>query len=329
VVSDDRSAADPRGTGGRPSRLVVAASHSPSLGAAFGVVVHEPLRDALDAARAVVRAFDPELVVFFGPDHRRAFRAVVPSFAIALTATSRGDRGAPTGRFDVPTELARDLAAAVLNQGVDVAVAHRVALDHGFGLTAVDLLGDIAAVPTIPIFVNSVSPPLPGYPRAAALGRAVGAALADRPERILFVGSGGLAHHLPGFTVADDGVEREEAELVAFYTRLNRELADPDLVLGPEWDQALLAGLANLPEPGAAGWLDDIGRDPVGRAGNGANEALTWVAAWAAGGGPLTTLGYDFTRELSPGSGAAVVASSWAVQAGRAVPAAADTAGRP
>src|SRR5450631_3498444 len=124
-------------TAGDPRRLVVAAAHSPALGRFAGVDVHTPVAAAIRKARQLVEAFDPELVVFFGADHRRAFRAVIPAFAIAVSATSRGDRGAPEGAYDVPASLARDLVAGVLEQGVDVALAHCPALDHAFGLTAV------------------------------------------------------------------------------------------------------------------------------------------------------------------------------------------------
>jgi 2,3-dihydroxyphenylpropionate 1,2-dioxygenase len=294
-------------TSERSDRLVVAAAHSPALGRAAGVDLHSGVSVAIHAAREVIEEFRPELVVFFGADHRRAFRAVVPAFAIALAATSRGDRGAPEGVYDVPKEETRSLAAAVLTHGVDVAVAHRAALDHAFGLTALDLFGGVDRYPTIPVFVNSASPPLPTYVRAAALGRAVGAALADRPERILFVGSGGLAHDLPGFYEPDDGVDRTEDELLAHNARLNAELRRPGFTVGPEWDGELLAGLSGADDD----WLGTIGTDVAERAGNGANEALTWVAAWAAGGHPLSTLAYDYSAEFG-GSGAGVVLSEWA-----------------
>ena len=298
---DHASGADPR-------RLVIAAAHSPALGRIAGHDVHPPVVAAMAQARQLVSAFDPEVVVFFGADHRRAFRAVIPAFAVAVSATSRGDRGAPEGSYDVPATLARELIEGVLQQGVDVALAHRPALDHAFGLTAVDLFGAIDAVATIPVFVNAASPPLPTWPRAAALGRAVGSVLAERTERILFVGSGGLAHDLPGFYAVDDGLERTEEELLEHNARLNAELRRPGFTVGSQWDAELLAGLSGTADE----WLNIIGRDVGERAGNGANEALTWVAAWAAAGQPLTTLAYDY-EPIWGGSGAGVVASAWAV----------------
>ena len=66
--------------------LTVCASHLVTLpNAPFG-----PVREAVAEAAAAVAAFDPELVVFFGTDHRRAFRDVVPTFAVVLSATALG-----------------------------------------------------------------------------------------------------------------------------------------------------------------------------------------------------------------------------------------------
>ena len=212
----------------------------------------------------------------------------------------------------MPSDLAERLAERLVEGGVDVATARDVDLDHGFGLTALDLLDGIDTVPTIPVFVNALTPPLPTYRRAALLGQVVGETLSGYPGRVLFVGSGGLAHDLPGFYVPDDGVERTEDELVAHYARLNEELRRPGFVVGPGWDRELLAGLATE----KSGWLDAIGVDVAERAGNGANEALSWVAAWAAGGEALRTLVYDYTAEFG-GNGTAVAATASAVVAHR------------
>jgi 2,3-dihydroxyphenylpropionate 1,2-dioxygenase len=98
---------------------------------------------AWERARDAIDAFWPDVVVLFGIDHRRAFRSVIPSVAIALAATARGDRNGPVGRYAVPADLARELAGHVSAQDIDIAVAHDVALDHGFGHAARDLLGGI------------------------------------------------------------------------------------------------------------------------------------------------------------------------------------------
>lgn len=257
--------------------------------------------DAWDEARAAIEAFDPQVVVYFGIDHRRAFRAVIPSVAVALHATARGDRDGPTGTYSVASDLSREVAMHMSAHDVDVAVAYDVALDHGFGHSARDLLGGIDRYPLVPIFLNSASPPAPSFTRAATIGDVVGSFFDGRSERVLFVGTGGLTHHLPGFQPPDDGADLTEEERIELYSRLNRELHDPTLVFDGSWDRELLAGLAT----GERGWLAGIGSDVVRRGGNGANEAVSWVAAWAAGRRPLRVLAHHFDPSMG-GNGAAV-----------------------
>jgi 2,3-dihydroxyphenylpropionate 1,2-dioxygenase len=248
------------------------------------------LHDAWDTARHLVRDFNPEIVVFFGTDHRRTFRQVIPTVAVALAASARGDRGGPTGEYRVPSDLSRIVAAGLLEREVDAAIAYHPHLDHAFGLTARDLLGGLSTYPIMPVFLNTASPPLPTLRRAAAIGRAVHEVLVGRCARVLYLGSGGLTHDLPGFYPLDDGIDWSEEERLERNARLNAELKIPGLTFSSEWDRELLAGLAGTDDA----WLDSVGRDIAQRGGNGANEAITWVAAWAAGGEPLATLAYEF-----------------------------------
>jgi 2,3-dihydroxyphenylpropionate 1,2-dioxygenase len=292
------------------NRLTVCASHLITLPPEIMPGGGGAAREAVRAAQDIVATFSPDLVVMFGTDHRRAFRDVIPTFSVVLSAEARGDVHGPTGEYRVPEKLARDLAADLVAHDFDVALTYRAALDHAFGHTVVDLLGTVDAVPLVPVFVNCASPPVPSFARAAALGRQVGAFLAGRDERILFIGSGGLAHDLPGFRVPDDGRSMTEDERQAWIRAVNAEAREAGTIrtLTADWDRAFLAGLTRT----STDWLPEINRDIVERAGNGAQEALTWTAAWAAGAAPLTTLAHEFTT-----SGRAVVGSAWAFPAGR------------
>lgn len=294
----------------RGARLTVCSSHAippPPGDPAWPVPPKPEIWAAWATARERIQAFAPELVVFFGTDHRRAFRAVIPSVAVALTATARGDRNGPVGTYPVAADTARALAEHLSAHDVDIAVAHRVALDHGFGHSARDLLGGIDRHPIVPIFLNAASPPAPSFRRAAHIGELVGRFFDDRPERVLFVGTGGLTHHLPPYTLPDDGAERDEDERLALYARLSQALADPSLRFDDGWDREFLAGLGRRDRD----WLQAAGANVVRRAGNGANEAVCWVAAWAAGGQPLQVLAYRFDATTGAGNGAAVALSGW------------------
>jgi 2,3-dihydroxyphenylpropionate 1,2-dioxygenase len=267
-------------------RLTVCASHLVTLPSA----PHGPVREAVATARKEVEVFDPELVVFFGTDHRRAFREVVPTFAVVLEASAQGDVAGPEGAYDVPSELGRAVVADLIAHDFDVATAYRAQLDHAFGHTARDLLGAIDSKPVLPIFVNCASPPHASFRRAASLGRRVGEFLADK--RVLYVGSGGLAHDLPGFREPETGVVLTEQERQAWIRSVNERARTEGTIreLVRTWDEAFLAGVGGT----SWDWLDEIGADLVERGGNGAAECLTWTAAWAAGGRALTTLAHEF-----------------------------------
>jgi 2,3-dihydroxyphenylpropionate 1,2-dioxygenase len=295
---------------GMSTRLTVSASHLVTLPPEIAPgTADSPVRAAVGTAREVVDRFDPDLVVMFGTDHRRAFREVIPTFSVVLSAEARGDVHGPTGEYQVPADLGREIAADLVAHGFDIAVTYRAALDHAFGHTFRDLLGAVDAKPVVPIFINCASPPLATFPRTAALGRRVGEFLADRSDRVLFIGSGGLAHDLPGFRVPDDGVPLAEEERQIRIAAVNAEARAAGTIrtLTPAWDRELLAGLGGTD----TGWLAAIERDIVERAGNGAAEARTWVAAWAAGGQPLTTVAHEFTGPPFTG-GRAVAGSTWA-----------------
>ncbi|GGU40900.1 Scr1 family TA system antitoxin-like transcriptional regulator [Lentzea flava] len=190
------------------NRLTVCSSHLITLPSA----PHGPVRAAIATAREAVAAFDPELVVFFGTDHRRAFRAVVPTFAVVLAATAQGDVAGPVGTYDVPSELGRALVANLVAHDFDIATAYEAALDHAFGHTARDLLGEINARPVLPIFINCASPPHASFRRAASLGRRVGEFFADKRQTMLLHGMLQIPEYMRAVITACANVSDDEVE---------------------------------------------------------------------------------------------------------------------
>ncbi|WGL54091.1 3-carboxyethylcatechol 2,3-dioxygenase [Nocardioides sp. BP30] len=273
--------------------MVVCASHSPGMlrdtEAAYGAT----FRAGIDEARRRVTAFEPDLVVFFGSDHRRAFTDTVPAIAVMLAADGLGDLGSPTGSFDVPAEIAEPLAAALLRRDFDVTVVRKVALDHGFGQTYSHLIGDLPTVPVIPIYLNCATPPLAGPARAHALGRLVGEELASLGKRILYVGSGGLSHSPPSLEAAAAGLS--DAERLAVNEAGRAAARDK---IDPAWDQQFLQRVTDDPASFAAFTDDDI--IP---AGVGAHEVRTWIAAVAAGDTPMEIVAYEPVPEWITGMG--------------------------
>jgi 2,3-dihydroxyphenylpropionate 1,2-dioxygenase len=261
------------------------------------------------AARARVAEFDPELVVLFSPDHYNGFfYDLMPPFCIGAAATAIGDFKSLAGPLDVPADIALELAHAVLDSDVDVAVSYRMQVDHGCAQALEVLTGSLDRYPVIPVFINSVAPPMASCRRARLLGDALGRALARMDKRVLVIGSGGISHEPPVPELA--GASGEVAErLIAGRNpsadsraaRQARTVAaaraftagdSPLHPLNPEWDKAFL----KLLEDGDLKALDGLTDRAITRAaGKSAHEIRTWVAAFAAlnAGGPYrATLDY-------------------------------------
>jgi 2,3-dihydroxyphenylpropionate 1,2-dioxygenase len=274
-----------------------ATSHTPLMGR------HDPepgvraeVDEALAGARAFVRAFDPDLVVVFGPDHFNGFLYdVMPAFCVGANATSVGDYGLPPGPLDVDRAVARTIAAAALAAGVDVAVSEDMRVDHGFVQPLTLLLPSPTAVPVVPVFVNCVADPLGPAVRARHLGTAIGGALRALDRRVLIVASGGLSHDPPVPRLAGappDVAERlthgrdpspeqraqRESRTVAAAGDFARGRG-PYRPLNPEWDALVLRSLA-------AGDFAAVDGKPnewfIEEGGHSAHEVRTWIAGYAA-----------------------------------------------
>ena len=250
----------------------------------------------LDAARAFVADFDPELVVIFSPDHYNGFfYRLMPSFCIGTAASGVGDYGTQSGPLNVPQDIATDCATAVLEAGVDVAISAGMDVDHGTVQPLQTLFGDLAAVPTIPVFINSVATPLGPVRRVRALGAAIGEFVATLDRRVLLLGSGGLSHDPPVPTLAtappaaldrivrgvamspEQRMARQEAVIAAAEQFAHGD--SPLRALNPDWDRAFLDLVDTNRLDEVDGWTNAW---IAAEAGNSAHEVRTWVAAFAA-----------------------------------------------
>jgi 2,3-dihydroxyphenylpropionate 1,2-dioxygenase len=251
---------------------------------------------ALTDARAFVRAYDPELVVIFSPDHYNGFfYRLMPPFCIGTNAIGVGDFGTQAGPLNVAEDIATACATAILDAGVDIAISASMEVDHGTVQPLQTLFGDAAARPVIPIFINSVATPLGPLKRARALGAAVGNFAATLNNRVLLVGSGGLSHDPPVPTLASappGALGRiVHGEPMTSEQRQARQVAVMELAqtfaqgrgplqpLNPEWDHRVL----DIFDRGDLTEFDSWSNEWIAReGGNSAHEIRTWVAAFAA-----------------------------------------------
>lgn len=277
--------------------MTLCMSHSPGFARDRAEEQGHIFRAGVGAAKEAVAEWDPSLVVFFGSDHRRAFGQIMPAISVVLEAEGLGDSESPTGSYNVPKEVATELAAHLMQADFDVTITKQIALDHGFGQTTADILGSLDAKPVIPIFINSATFPLGRPGRAAALGRQIAKFFESSNERVLFIGSGGMSHNPPTLAMTNEGLgEVERRELSAKY----RVAAMDDI--RPEWDQEILAKLGS----DDTSWVNDITGEDLQYGGIGAHELRTWFAAYAAGGRGLETVCYEPVRDWLTGLGIAL-----------------------
>lgn len=276
---------------------VLCASHTPLMhDGSAGPKTTSAVQSAFARLADRVRAFSPDMVVQFSPDHFNGFfYDLMPSFCVGAAAGSIGDWGTQAGPLDVPEDFARALAAGVQAQDIDLAISYRMFVDHGVTQIWEEMFGSAQAFPIVPIFVNAIAPPLPSYRRARMLGEAVGRHVAGTGLKVLFAASGGLSHDppIPVLETAPDDVRarlidgrnpdaamraaREERVRAAGRAAASGQGAQ--IALNPEWDRAVLA----LFEKGDVAAFDRFDTDDVARtAGRAANETLAWVAAFAA-----------------------------------------------
>ena len=156
---------------------LLAMSHSPLLEhAELDAEVSGELEAAFAEARRFVHDFDPDVIVNFAPDHYNGFfYRLMPPFCIGYAAESIGDYGSQTGRLDVPEDLARALAEAVIGDGIDLAVSLDMQVDHGAVQPIEIVYGDITR--------QAVRPDLHQLRRPAVHAGAAGPAArrGDRP----------------------------------------------------------------------------------------------------------------------------------------------------
>ncbi len=260
----------------------------------------QQFRAGLAVAAEQVERFDPDVVVLFGGDHRRAFRHVVPAFAVAFSASIIAEGPHPAGELSVPSALARDLAEHLLADGFDIAVCRDIGLDHAFGHALRDLLGGLGTKPVIPIPVNCATAPLPHGRRVIEFGAAIARFLDEVDQRVVLIGSGGLSHSPPSLEVdAYDLSDEQRARIIA------EGMTEARTKIRPQWDAEVLQALTTWDVEALIALVDSA----HARAGAGANEIRTWVAAGAAGGGkPVTPLIYEPVVEWITGMAVATSA---------------------
>lgn len=256
--------------------------------------VESRFRQALHEASKFAASLKPDLTVVLFPDHLNGFfYDQLPAFCIGVRADSIGDYGTVPGPLDIPEDVATQCAEACINSDVDVSLSYRMKVDHG-AAQPIELLSGVTPLKhVLPVFINCIAHPRPSFRRAAQLGQVLGKWAQERPERILFVGSGGLSHDPPlpdilsappdvkarlisgGSLTHGERTARQARVLQAGYESPDNKLRP----LNPEWDKKALDAFAHGNLDFLANYTDS---EITNVAGSGAHELRTWVAAFSA-----------------------------------------------
>lgn len=311
------------------SAAVVCLSHSPLLEAGDPPPeVVEDIEVAFGRARDFIEDFAPDVVVSFAPDHYNGFfYDLMPQFCIGYEARGVGDFGSSTTPFRVPGEVAKNLAHDAVESGIEVAISLDMRLDHGAVQPIEVLFGAADAVPVVPVFINAVARPLTPMRRIRELGQQLGRTMARRPERVLFIGSGGLSHDPPVPKL--ESANEQQLEMILRGRNLSAEdraartrrvidgakafVAGTSAIqdLNPEWDR----GFLDTCEKADPYLFDQLVPDEMARvAGNSVHEVRTWVAALSAlsafGSYETTSRYYRPVKELIAGFGVVTARTS-------------------
>jgi protocatechuate 4,5-dioxygenase beta chain len=150
-----------------------------------------------------LRAAAPEVLVIYTDDHFNTFFLDnFPTFAIGIAEETAGPNDQtpmPSYRVAVEASLATHMRASTMADGFDISLVQDFDVDHAT-LVPLHFLTPDMHIPIVPVFINTLAPPLPSAQRCYALGRAVAAAIQSWPakKRVAVMGSGSFSLEIGG-----------------------------------------------------------------------------------------------------------------------------------
>ncbi len=178
----------------------VATVHAPQLFVRPPSEIPEQMDADIAAMRELAKDIEeakPDLAIIIGSDHLETFfLSSVPTFAVVAGETSHAHFANRDWRVPVHLPFAEALLEKLVQRGFDMAYSQDAILGHSFA-AVYEWVIDGNKIPVVPVFVNTYLPPLPTPQRCVALGKAIAEIIAERPERVAIIASGGLSHY-PG-----------------------------------------------------------------------------------------------------------------------------------
>jgi len=248
----------------------------------------------------------PDALIVVATDHGRVYSLNhQPQFVIGVGPRARGigDAGLPACEVAIHQPIAQALLEGCIEQGIDLAYAEDVAIDHSF-VTPLKLATPDLDIPIVPIVQNCRMPPMPTLKRSHAVGHMIGQVIrtAGLAGRVVVVGTGGLSHWV--------GDERRRSFLrQPAGTRFAREAEYPLVLpatgsINEVFDQQFLAVLSRGDAEEFVGEWSNQRLEET--AGNGAQEIRNWLlTAGVADDAPAEVLAYAGVPEWHTGAAVA------------------------
>lgn len=160
------------------------------------------LRETLAAAR-------PDVIMVVGDDqHENLIDDNMPPFSVYIGSEAEASvslrylnesTADNRTRYRVADTMARATVAGLMDDGFDPAYSLKTRYHGGLGhafARVLKFLNPAAAVPVIPVMINTYYPPAPSAARCVSFGQALARSIRRFPghERVVIVGSGGLSH---------------------------------------------------------------------------------------------------------------------------------------
>jgi hypothetical protein len=249
---------------------------TPEFGRRFAADVQRTfglLREVLDAARpdALLVVANDQFVNFFYNN--------IPTFCLGVGTETRGQFAHHAFAYPCHEALARELLAALIEEGFDLAFSEKLDLEHTQMVPLHYVLPPGGPTPLVPLFVNTWVAPQPTPRRCYALGAALARAIAASDARVAMLATGGLSH-FPG----------------------RPKIGQVDV----DFDRPLLERIAR----GEGRTLTEYTTSQLADVGN--EEFLNWMVTLGAAGDATATVYYE-PDQVATGIGFAV----WHVGAGR------------
>jgi hypothetical protein len=185
-----------------------AAAETPEVLAGYVQRIQRNLR----TLREQLEVYRPDALIVVGDDQGEVFsKALIPAMAIVVADEVAGSTnvsliGEPLDTNHITLKCHRELASCLadrlIERGFDLGIVRELTplarpaagLGHAFTRLPNQFGVPRNGPPIVVFFLNAYFPPMPTAERCYELGEAMREALADRPERIAILASGGLSH---------------------------------------------------------------------------------------------------------------------------------------